>query len=38
MRIAYAGIELPRNLPSGRHVELDQDKMKSLYKEAGLAL
>lgn len=36
MRIAYAGIELPRDLRAGKHQELKPKQLASLYKQVGL--
>ena len=38
MRIAYAGIELPRDLKTGAYVELAPQQLAGLYKKVGLVV
>ena len=38
IRIAYAGIELPRNLKTGAYIELTSQQLAGLYKKVGLVV
>jgi 23S rRNA pseudouridine2605 synthase len=38
IQVQFADIELPRDLPRGRHRELSHDKVAALYALAGLEL
>jgi 23S rRNA pseudouridine2605 synthase len=37
IQVRFADVELPRDLPRGRHRALQQDQIASLYRTAGLA-